>query len=353
MGVGPPHADRAGDGARVTATTLRPRLADAPAEVRERVDALLGECVVAEVPAPAGFTASVASTVVGAGGARLFVKAAPVGEGFGEAVEAGVVLADVTGDLGPRLVGAAAVGAWRIAAYEVVDDEAVTSWRTADLGPLLRVVERLRERLDPCPLPGTTPYASAFLPLLGTWRALAEAPGTSAPAPPSTAARTPLGAVPVQPPDAVAHLRGRPLPVGLPVDVLAELERRWLSALAAGTALHHGDLRRDNVLREPDGRLRVVDWTHLWSAPGWLDLVRLGADVAASGHDPEALLRRSCWADAPDDAVDVVLAGLAGRGWREGHLPEVPQVPGLRRMQREQALHTLRWLDARLAGRRA
>lgn len=324
----------------MTRTTLRPRLADAPAEVRDAVDALLGSPVAHERPASAGFTPSIASTVAGSGGDRLFVKAAAVGGGLGEAVEAGVVLADVVGDLGPRLVGSATVGAWRVAAYEVVDGTALTTWDEEDLVPLLAVVDRLRERLDPCPpLPvGTTPYATSFVPLLGTWAALATAPPASAHVSP-------------QPESAVAHVRGRPLPVDVPVPLLAELEARWLDALEAGTALHHGDLRRDNVLREPGGRLRVVDWTHLWTAPGWLDLVRLGADVAACGHDPEVLLRRSCWADAPDDAVDVALAGLAGRAWREGGLPDAREIPGLRRMQREQGLHTLRWLEARLVRR--
>ncbi|MFS0700218.1 hypothetical protein AB6N24_09630 [Cellulomonas sp. 179-A 4D5 NHS] len=324
----------------MTRTTPRPRLADAPAEVRDAVDALLGSRVTHEQPASAGFTPSIASTVAGSGGDRLFVKAAAVGGGLGEAVETGVLLADVVGDLGPRLVGSASVGAWRVAAYEVVDGTALSTWDEADLAPLLAVVEHLRERLDPCPTvpAATTPYATSFVPLLGTWVALAPGTPGSAHAPP-------------QPGSGVAHVRGRPLPVDVPVLLLAELESRWLDALVPGTALHHGDLRRDNVLREPGGRLRVVDWTHLWTAPGWLDLVRLGADVAACGHDPEELLRRSCWADAPDDAVDVTLAGLAGRAWREGHLPDVPDVPGLRSMQREQGLHTLRWLEARLASR--
>ncbi|WP_258725900.1 hypothetical protein [Cellulomonas sp. NS3] len=324
----------------MTRTTLRPRLADTPAEVRDAVDALLGSPVTRERPASAGFTPSVASTVVGSGGDRLFVKAAAVGGGLGEAIETGVLLADVAGDLGPRLVGSAVVGAWRVAAYEVVEGTALTTWDEADLAPLLAVVDRLRERLDPCPpLPApTTPYATSFAPLLGTWAALAPRSAAAAHVRP-------------QPTSAVAHVQGRPLPVDVPLPLLAELEARWLDALVPGTALHHGDLRRDNVLREPGGRLRVVDWTHLWTAPGWLDLVRLGADVAACGHDPGLLLRRSCWADAPDDAVDVALAGLAGRAWREGHLPGVPEIPGLRRMQREQGLHTLRWIEARLASR--
>jgi len=122
-----------------------------------------------------------------------------------------------------------------------------------------------------------------------------------------------------------------------------------LSALDGGGALHHGDLRRDNFVRLRDGRLSIVDWTHLWHAPGWMDLVRLLPDLAACGHDPQRLLARSCWADAPTDGVDVALAGLAGRAWREGHLPEVPELPGLRRMQREQGLHLLKWLGSRLS----
>ncbi|AEV85253.1 aminoglycoside phosphotransferase [Actinoplanes sp. SE50] len=304
----------------------RPRLAQAPPRVRLAVREMLGGPVVAEQAADAGFTPSIASVVTGGDGRRLFVKAAPVGDGLGEAVTAGVVLAGVTGPVGPRLVGCASAGRWRVAAYEVVDGTAVTCWRAADLPHLLRVVDRLRKIAQPCPVVGVTPYAEAFVPLLGTWRALnGEGDGGVA----------------------VDHLRGRPLPVELPIPLLAGLEGDWLDALAAGTALHHGDLRRDNVIREPGGRLRIVDWTHLWTAPGWLDLVRLGPDLAICGHDPERMLRRSCWRDAPADAVDVALAGLAGRAWREGWLPPVPGLPGLRRMQRRQGLHLLRWLAAR------
>lgn len=297
----------------------RPLLAEAPEPVRAAVAELLGGPVVTERAAAAGFTASIASIVTG-GGRSLFVKAAP-----DDAVAAGVVLAEVTGDLGPRLVGSRTVGAWQVAAYEVVDGETVTRWTAADLPHLLDVVRRLRDLTDPCPVAGTSPYAEAFRPLLGTWRALTGAGGRAD----------------------VDHVRGRALPVDVAVPVLAALEDRWLPALAGGTALHHGDLRRDNVIREPGGRLRIVDWTHRWTAPGWLDLVRLAPDLAACGHDPSSLLHRSCWRDAPADAVNVALAGLAGRAWREGHLPGPAN---LRHMQREQGLHLLRWLESRLRG---
>ncbi|GAA0456811.1 hypothetical protein Ade02nite_05790 [Paractinoplanes deccanensis] len=304
----------------------RPRLTEAPEAVRAAVERLLGEPVHEERAAAAGFTASVASTVVGIGGRRLFVKAAPVGGGLGEAVEAGAVLAEAVGDLGPRPAGFAAVGAWRVAAYEAIEGEAVTRWTAADEPELLSVMKRMRTVMEPSPVGGTSPYAEAFVPLLGTWQLLSGDGGPR-----------------------VDHLRGKPLPVEVPVRMLAELESRWLPALAAGTALHHGDLRRDNVMRQPDGRLRVVDWTHLWTAPGWMDLVRLGPDVAACGLDPEKLLRKSPWADAPAGDVNTALAGLAGRAWREGLLPGPAR---LRHMQREQALHLLRWLEARLNHRK-
>nr|WP_268871686.1 phosphotransferase [Actinoplanes utahensis] len=211
-------------------------------------------------------------------------------------------------------VGRAGFGDWRVAAYEVVEGETVSGWTAADVSGLLAVAERMRERLEPCPIEGVTPYAADFVPLLGDWRRLGER---------------------------------RPPPYGLPVELLAELESRWTAVLVPGTALHHGDLRRDNVIREPGGRLRIVDWTHLWTAPGWMDLIRLLPDVAACGIDPEAVLRRSCWREVPDEHVNVALAGLAGRAWRDCVLPGERR---LRRMQAEQADGLLAWLSARLGG---
>ncbi|MCY1145019.1 phosphotransferase [Actinoplanes sp. Pm04-4] len=286
----------------------RPRLAEAPAAVREAVKELLGARVQTEQPAQGGFTPSIASVVVGRG-SRLFVKAAPLGMG----VEVGAALAEAVGEIGPRLVGFRVVGDWRVAAYEVIEGAAVRQWAAEDVPRLLSLIDRWRVRAAACRVNGATPYADAFRPMLGAWQ------GSAVPGP--------------------------PLPVSIALPVLAELERRWLSVLRPGTALHHGDLRRDNFMREPDGRLRIVDWTHLWTAPGWMDLVRLLPDVAACGFDPEELLRRSCWADAPAEDVNVALAGLAGRAWRDGHRPGDP---ALRRMQREQAYQLLGWLASRV-----
>ncbi|MBG0560241.1 hypothetical protein [Actinoplanes aureus] len=59
-----------------------------------------------------------------------------MGTGLGDAVEAGAILAE-TGEIGPRLVGFAAVDDWRLAAFE---GEALTWWSAADVAGLLAVI---------------------------------------------------------------------------------------------------------------------------------------------------------------------------------------------------------------------
>jgi len=304
----------------------RPRLLrTAPASVIEQVTATLGSSIAREEPAAAGFTESVASVLAAASGTKVFVKAGPVSDGSADAVCAGAELAAVIGDLGPPLLRVIECDGWVAAVYEVVPGEAITEWQSDDVARLAELSARFAARLEPAPITGTERYADAFAPLLGTWRALA--------------ATTPAGTV--------QHVRHLDLPYGLTVDVLAALEADWFSALDAGTALQHGDIRRDNVVREPSGRLWLVDWTHRWTAPGWADWVRLAPDVAASGFDPDLVLQNSAWADADPHAVNVMLAGLAGRCWRDGHLPAVPGLPQLRPMQLLQGDHSLRWLARR------
>jgi hypothetical protein len=313
-------------------SSRRPRLSQSPRGVGAAVKDLAEDGIAREEPAAAGFTMSVASTVHLARGGRVFVKAGEVGSAAGQAVTTGAELAPLIGDLGPALRGHRVVDGWSVAVYDHVPGAAIEVWDESAVGAMQQLSHRLRARLDPSPTSGTTPYAHAFAPLLGCWEALRD---------PDHPDRR-----------SVEHLADVPLPYGLDVPRLAELERRWFEQLGGGAALQHGDLRADNVVREPGGRLWLVDWTHRWTAPGWADLVRLGPDLAAhGGHDPEAFLRGSAWGDAPSDGVDVMLAGLAGRAWRDGHRPDDPGSPHLRRMQLEQGDAALRWLARRL-GRR-
>lgn len=306
----------------------RPRLRGAPDALTAAVEHLTNDRIVGEHPAAAGFTPSIASTIELAHSGKVFVKAGKVGNGLGEAVTTGAQLAPFVGDLGPPLLGHQVIDGWSIALYEFIPGSAIDSWDTKAVRAMTEVSFRLRDRLDPSPIAETTPYARAFAPLLGCWQALKD---------PHHAERA-----------TIEHVIGVKLPYGLDVHHLAELERRWLQVLDTGNALQHGDLRADNVIREPSGRLRLVDWTHRWTAPGWSDLVRLAPDLALNGgNDPEAFMNESAWPDAPQDDVNVMLAGLAGRCWRDGHLPDEPSIPHLRQMQRAQGDATLRWLAHR------
>jgi hypothetical protein len=334
----------------ITAGTFaRPRLLrTAPGSVIDQVGGALGGPIVGEEPAAAGFTESVASVVAAASGATVFVKAGPVSDGSADAVRAGAELAAVIGDLGPPLLSLIEADGWVAAVYAVVPGRAIVDWETGDLPRLAEFSERFAARLDPAPIPGTEPYARAFAPLLGTWQALAARNATAEESAAGGAATAAAGIAAGAEMAAVEHVRQLALPYGLHVEILAELEADWHAQLEVGTALQHGDIRRDNVVREPSGRLWLVDWTHRWTAPGWADWVRLAPDVAASGFDPEAVLQGSAWADADAHAVNVMLAGLAGRCWRDGHRPDVPGLPQLRPMQLLQGDMTLRWLARRI-----
>lgn len=314
------------------ASIRRPRLSQAPRSLSDAVEDLAADTIAGEEPAAAGFTTSVASTVRLARGGQIFVKAGEVDSAAGQAVTTGAELAEVIGDLGPALLGHRVIDGWSVAVYDHIPGAAIEEWDADAVRAMQELSHRLRDRLDPSPVGRATPYAHAFGPLLGCWDALHN---------PDHPNRR-----------SVEHVADIVLPYGLEVAQLAELERDWFSQLERGGALQHGDLRADNVVRESTGRLWLVDWTHRWTAPGWADLVRLGPDLSAHGnHDPEAFMDGSAWSDAPRDGVDVMLAGLAGRAWRDGHLPDVPNLPLLRRMQLEQCFATLGWLANRLGHR--
>ncbi|MGH3622472.1 MAG: phosphotransferase, partial [Sciscionella sp.] len=131
------------------------------------------------------------------------------------------------------------------------------------------------------------------------------------------------------------------------LDRLAELERGWADA-AAGTSLLHADLRADNILLTAD-RVVFVDWPHACVGAGWLDLLLMLPSVAVRGGVPvELAWRRYPPARAaPDEAVDAVLAGLAGLLVRRSLLPAPRNIPRVRDFQLAQGRATLDWLAAR------
>jgi aminoglycoside phosphotransferase (APT) family kinase protein len=131
------------------------------------------------------------------------------------------------------------------------------------------------------------------------------------------------------------------------LDRLASLEAAWPDA-AAGDTLLHGDLRADNMLITRDG-LMLVDWPSAVVGPPWLDLLFMMPSAIMHGvDDPERVWRDYPPAqDAEPEAVDAVLAAVAGFFvW--GSLQPPPQnLPRLRAFQAAQGHAALTWLQRR------
>src|SRR5256885_4146265 len=207
-----------------------------PASVREAVEAGLGTRVVESETQPGGFSPGAAARLQLADGNRAFVKAVgsspnPHSPGLHRR-EAEIAAALPPETPAPQFLFAYDDGDWVALAFEDVPGrEPELPWRNDELERVLAAVGDLSATLTPPPLE-VDPFAQRFEEMLRGWRLLAEA-----------------GGGPGLDPWADDRL-----------DVLADLEAKWMEA-AAGDTLLHSDLRADNVLVPPD-RVVFVDWPH-------------------------------------------------------------------------------------------
>lgn len=128
-----------------------------------------------------------------------------------------------------------------------------------------------------------------------------------------------------------------------------------LAGLAAGVldavrgdALLHLDLRPDNLVREPSGRMRVVDWNQAVVGAPWVDLVSLWPLMHHHGVDVARFATSPLLSGADDDDVDAFLAFMVGFMLED---VDEPPPPGCTPALRAHALFfsdtTLRLLAAR------
>jgi Ser/Thr protein kinase RdoA (MazF antagonist) len=131
---------------------------------------------------------------------------------------------------------------------------------------------------------------------------------------------------------------------------LVELETGWAAA-AQGATLCHADLRADNLLLTTDDRVKIVDWPYAVTGAAWVDtLLFLPSVAATSTIDPEQAwnsFRPARTADA--DAVNAVLAAVAGDFLYQSMLPAPANLPTVRAHQQDKGAAALSWLRSRIS----
>lgn len=294
-----------------------------PRALQRTIEAMVGARVVGSVSGTGGYSPSLASRCDLDDGRRVFVKAVsaeqnPETPGMlrREIDVTRYLSADVPA---PSLLDAFDDGEWIAAVFEYVDGRApMQPWRDDELRAVCSAALRLGQASVGDELRALLPTAEDRLaPMFDNWEILAASPADGLD------------------PWAAAHL-----------DVLVALESGWRDAVA-GDSLLHNDVRSDNTLIEPSGRVVFVDWPHACIGASWLDLVCMVPSVVLEGGRPEDVFRL---ADAvvDDRAVDAMLATLLGYFVERGARPDPPGLPTVRAFQRAQAEVTLDWLRTRL-----
>lgn len=299
---------------------------DLPDSVRHRIAARLGGEVVATRSCTGGFSPSTAEVVTGIAGASLFVKAVravdnpdsvPLNRGEARALSRMPATAPV-----PALVDAFTAQDWFVLVTEVAPGALPAQpWDRDDLDHVLEALDALQAVGTPCPVPDL-PSVPAVLgeDLRGFDRVAADPPASLDPW-------------------VRDHLDG--------LRVAAE---RGIDALA-GDTLCHSDLRADNILIAPGGRVSFVDWAHASRGSrvaGALDLLSsvedVRGDLQISARIDEVLDRHGL----PHRTGTDVLAGIAGFFVDAARIPDRITLPGLQahRARRRDALVPLvreRW----------
>ncbi len=279
------------------ATSLRPPFDALPARVRAAVGEVAGSPVVGcDPPVRSGFGGATAGLVHLDDGSRVFVKVAgpSMPQIRSSLAREATLLPRVARLRTPsRMVGALDVearGAWFVLVLEAIDGTQPGGPWTAEDADAVEAACREVAGAD-----------EDLLAALDLGTAADELAGGTAGVP--ALRRLSTGAQPwpegfaVPAPDAAADL--------------ARLSTGVLDAVA-GPALVHLDVRPDNLLRERDGRMRVVDWNQASLGAPWLDLVSLWPLMHHHGVDVGRFDGSPLLVGASPDDVDAFLAFLVG-----------------------------------------
>ncbi|HEV2140158.1 MAG TPA: phosphotransferase [Candidatus Dormibacteraeota bacterium] len=130
------------------------------------------------------------------------------------------------------------------------------------------------------------------------------------------------------------------------LDRLAELESR-APGVVDGDALVHCDVRADNLLIAGD-RVYVLDWPWARIGAAWVDLVAMAPSVTMQGGpEPEQFLARLDLQGVRPEAIDAVVASLAGYFVVRALEPPPQGIPTVRAFQAAQGRVAIAWLRER------
>jgi len=293
---------------------------DLPEAVRSRAEEIIGDGrVVSAVSQAGGFSPGTADRVVTDSGRRAFVKAVTSAVNTRSAElarqEMRITAAMPEHAPVPRMLGGFDDGEWVVLILEDVDGaNPRTPWVESEIDAAVAALAELAAAVTPSPVPGVPPAVDAVADDFAGWHKIAADP----------------------PADLDPWLAER----------LADLRAaadRGLAALATGDTLVHLDIRADNMLIRPDGRVVIVDWPWGCVGPDWMDRLLLGLDVLVKGGDPERVFE-----GIDPGVVTDVIAGIDGMFEHICRLPPPPGIPTVRAFQRSAADAIRPWLRGRL-----
>ena len=289
-----------------------------PTPVRELIVSHCGSPVVSAESRNAGYTPGFASVLTCEDGSKHFVKAASVkaqklfAHSYRE--EARKLAALPEGLPAPRLQWLHDGDDWVVLGFEYVEGRNPRRpWRPAQLEACLDTIEVIADRLTPAP---AELELDSIVDEFAGWPAYWD------------------------------HL-GEHHPELTHVDEAAALAASY-AEVVGGETLVHTDVRDDNFLIAPDGSAWLCDWNWPCAGAAWLDTLVMLIGPRGDGLDVEAILKeRRLTRDVPDEAVDVVLALVAGYFLKSADEPVPQNSPWIRVHQRWQGEVVWNWLSER------
>ena len=301
------------------ATGVRIGWFDLPSEVRQRIEQIIGGRVVEAVSQSGGFSPGTADRVRTAGRKRAFVKAVTPRINEHSAAlarrEMSVTSALPAHAPVPRMLGGFDDDDWVVLILEDIEGtHPRTPWEENEIDAAVRTLRDLANALTPAPAIDAPAVAGLLADDLRCWESVAA-----------------------DPPDDLDAWTAAHLPE------LSAVAEQGLTALRSGNTLTHCDIRADNILVRPDGRMVIVDWPWGSIGPAWLDTALLGLNVLVHGGDPERVI-----SGLDPEAVTGLYVGLAGYFRHISRLPAPPSLPTVRAFQRWQSDALLPWLQTRI-----